>query len=65
MAARVTAAFLDPYVTDWLNLLLLRRELVRERPRAYERVELAREPLDEARPPLEQLRELVCGQLPR
>jgi hypothetical protein len=45
--------------------LLLRRELVHKRARAYERVGLAREPLDEARSPLEQLRELFCAQLPR
>jgi hypothetical protein len=45
--------------------LVLRRELVDERPRTHERVGLVRETLDEARTPLEQLGELVDAQLPR
>jgi len=45
--------------------LLLPGELVDELPGAHERVGLMREPLDEARPALEQLRELVGAQLPR
>jgi hypothetical protein len=38
---------------------------VDERPGAQERFGLLREPLDEGRPALEQLRELVDAQLPR
>jgi hypothetical protein len=45
--------------------LVLRRELVDKRPGAYERVGLVRETLDEARPPLEEVRELRGAQLPR
>ena len=45
--------------------LLLVGQLVHERPCADERILLLRQPLDEARPALEQLGELVCAQLPR
>jgi hypothetical protein len=45
--------------------LALRREVVHERPGAHERVGLARQQLDEGRPPLEELRELRGAQLPR
>ena len=45
--------------------LVLRRELVDERPGTHERVGLERELLDEARAPLEELRELRGAQLPR
>jgi hypothetical protein len=45
--------------------LLLVGQLVYERPRARQGVGLVREPLDEARAPLEQPGELVRAQLPR
>ncbi len=45
--------------------LVLQRELVDERAGARERVWLERELLDEARPSLEELRELRGAQLPR
>ena len=45
--------------------LVFHWELVDERPCAHERVGLERELLDEARPSLEELRELPGAQLPR
>jgi hypothetical protein len=49
---------------EHLDLLLV-RQLVHERPRALERIGFFGEPLDEPGAPLEQLGQLVCGQLPR
>ena len=45
--------------------LLVRGELVDERARTDERIRLGGEPLDEARPALEEPRQLLGGQLPR
>ena len=45
--------------------LLVERELVGKRARPHERVILSGKSLDEARPPLEQLGELLDRQLPR
>ena len=45
--------------------LLVRGKLVDERARTDERVGLGGEPLDEARPALEELGELLGAQLPR
>jgi hypothetical protein len=50
-------------IEDLLPLVL--RQLARDRPRPTERILDAREPLDEPRAPLEQVRELVDRQLPR
>ena len=62
---REAAALSDRRVRGQDLDLLLVRQLVDERARLDQRILVFRQPFDEARPALEQLRELVGAQLPR
>ena len=64
-ARRQAAALADRRVCGEDLDLLVVGQLVHQRRRARERIGLQREPLDEARPALEEAGELVGAQLPR